>query len=96
MDHAVYTSSQDIVGKFRIFDKVQEKTTRENVADYLSVYSTVPLTKDEMMDNIVLNAMKYEDIAKHFKVKRQGADRNDIFWQFGKIHGLENIAFADP
>jgi tRNA/tmRNA/rRNA uracil-C5-methylase (TrmA/RlmC/RlmD family) len=29
-------------------------------------------------------------------VKRSGKDRNDAFWSFGKIHGLENIAFADP
>jgi hypothetical protein len=29
-------------------------------------------------------------------VKRQGQDRDDIFWAFGKVHGLENIAFADP
>lgn len=40
--------------------------------------------------------MKMEDISKHFKVNRGGKDRNDIFWSFGKIHGLENIAFADP
>ncbi len=31
-----------------------------------------------------------------FQVKRQGKDKDDIFWSFGKIHGLENIAFADP
>lgn len=31
-----------------------------------------------------------------FKVTRGGKDRNDLFWAFGKIHGLENIAFVDP
>lgn len=25
-----------------------------------------------------------------------GKDKDDIFWKFGKIHGLENIAFVDP
>jgi len=24
-----------------------------------------------------------------------GKDKNDIFWNFGKIHGLENLAFVD-
>ena len=24
-----------------------------------------------------------------------GKDRDPMFWSFGKIHGLENIAFAD-
>jgi hypothetical protein len=31
-----------------------------------------------------------------FQVKRSGKDRDPMFWSFGKIHGLENIAFADP
>ena len=31
-----------------------------------------------------------------FRVKRSGKDADDFFWTFGKIHGLENIAFADP
>ena len=35
-------------------------------------------------------------MSKVFKVKRQGKDANDAFWTFGKIHGLENIAFCDP
>lgn len=29
-------------------------------------------------------------------MKRAGKDKDPIFWSFGKIHGLENIAFADP
>jgi hypothetical protein len=24
-----------------------------------------------------------------------GKDKDDMFWSFGKIHGLENLAFAD-
>ena len=29
----------------------------------------------------------------NLRIKRGGKDLNDIFWMFGKIHGLENIAF---
>jgi hypothetical protein len=35
-------------------------------------------------------------LKKLFQVKRLGKDKDDLFWSFGKIHGLENIAFADP
>jgi hypothetical protein len=30
-----------------------------------------------------------------FRIKRAGKDRDPMFWSFGKIHGLENIAFAN-
>ena len=42
------------------------------------------------------NISKQVDLGKVFQVKRSGKDTDDFFWQFGKIHGLENIAFADP
>lgn len=29
-------------------------------------------------------------------MRRAGKDQDPFFWSFGKIHGLENIAFADP
>lgn len=35
-------------------------------------------------------------MGKVFQVKRAGADLDPLFWSFGKIHGLENIAFCDP
>lgn len=33
-----------------------------------------------------------ENFMKHYKIKRMGKDKDDIFWQIGKVHGLENIA----
>lgn len=49
-----------------------------------------------MVNNIALNALKEFDLGKLFRVKRAGKDKDPMFWSFGKIHGLENIAFADP
>ncbi len=69
---------------------------RSDVSGYLSVYGTKATTRNEMMDNIASQLLQKEDIASLFKVKRGGKDRDDLFWSFGKIHGLENIAFADP
>ena len=95
VDTAYYTSSQDIVGKFRLFDTIESLDAREDVSTYLSVYSTQPLTKNEMMDNLALHALKEFDLGQMFRVKRGGKDRDPLFWSFGKIHGLENLAFAD-
>lgn len=96
VNHAYYTSSQDVVSKFRMFETHPEFDSRNDVASYLSVYSTQPLTKNEMMDNMALHALKEFDLGKMFRVKRAGKDKDQMFWSFGKIHGLENIAFADP
>lgn len=49
-----------------------------------------------MMDFIALKALEKTDLTKLFRVKRAGKDKDEMFWTFGKIHGLENIAFADP
>jgi len=96
ISHAVYSSSQDMVSKFRLFETFDTPDPKGNIANYLSVYGTDPLTKTEMIDNIALNALKEFDVSNIFRVKRAGKDKDPIFFTFGKIHGLENIAFADP
>lgn len=96
INHSYYTGSQDVVSKFRMFENFEHESSKADIANYLSVYGTQPLTKTEMMDNIALHALKEFDLGKMFQVKRAGKDKDDLFWSFGKIHGLENIAFADP
>ena len=85
------------MGKFRLFDTPLrgDSDMRSDVSGYLSVYGTKATTRNEMMDNIAAQLLQKEDIASLFKVKRGGKDRDDFFWSFGKIHGLENIAFVD-
>ena len=48
-----------------------------------------------MLDNLMIKTLQEHDIGKMFRVKRTGKDRDPLFWHFGKIHGLENLAFAD-
>ena len=84
------------MSKFRLFETFDSPNPKGNIADYVSLYSTDPLTKTELIDNIALHALKEFDLGNMFKVKRRGKDKDPIFWSFGKIHGLENIAFADP
>jgi hypothetical protein len=92
--HPYYTSSPDMVSKFRLFENIEVPDTRDDLVNYLTVYSTDPLTKGEMVDQLALAAMKEFDFSKMFRVKRVGKDREPMFWCFGKIHGLENLAFA--
>lgn len=94
--HAVYSSSQDMVSKFRLFETFEAANPKGDMADYLTVYGTDPLTKKELSDNLILHAMKEFDISQLFRVKRAGKDKDPYFWSFGKVHGLENLAFVDP
>jgi hypothetical protein len=34
-------------------------------------------------------------LGKNLRIRRMGKDENDLFWAFGKIHGLENIIYVD-
>jgi hypothetical protein len=60
------------------------------------MYDKDPLSKPELLNHMVKRISEQTDLTKIFRIKRQGKDVNDFFWQFGKIHGLENIAFCDP
>ena len=60
------------------------------------MYDKDPMSKPELLDHMVKRISEKEDLGKIFRIKRQGKDANDIFWHFGKIHGLENIAYCSP
>jgi len=79
-----------------MFENVEVLDTKSDIASYLAINTTTPLTKNELMDFIGLQALKQVDLSKLFKVKVAGKDRDPMFWSFGKIHGLENIAYVDP
>mmetsp|Transcript_34565 Transcript_34565/g.25692 ORF Transcript_34565/g.25692 Transcript_34565/m.25692 type:complete len:90 (-) Transcript_34565:322-591(-) len=72
----------------------QQEDYQDGVASYLSQYREVPLTKDEVAGYEALKALKENPHIQRMRVKRMGADVDDLFWAYGKVHGLENIAFA--
>lgn len=96
VNHAVYTSSQDLVARFRLFDKIPEVDTERDISYYLNEYTTKPFSKAELVDAAMKEALKHTEFENLYRVKPNGRDRDPLFWTFGKIHGLENIAFADP
>ena len=57
ISHSIYTSSSDIVGKFRLFENVETQSTKDEIASYLALNSTEPLTKNEMLDHIAFKTL---------------------------------------
>lgn len=60
----------------------------------MSMYDKDPLSKPELVEHMFNRVCEQVDLGDIYQIKRQGKDRSDIFWQYGKIHGLENIAFV--
>ncbi|MFO0117422.1 MAG: hypothetical protein ACK521_07365 [bacterium] len=85
-------SSTDLVGRFRMFENENTGPSAEqNLVDYLHEYSDRPFVKDERLAR--LNDMQKK--GHKMRIRRMGKDLDDIYWSLGKIHGLENIAYAD-
>jgi hypothetical protein len=58
------------------------------------LYTSGPLTKAELLNRIADGLPVDPNFANKFRIKRAGKDKDDIFYLIGKIHGLENLAFA--
>lgn len=65
---------------------------KQSVEDYLDLYQSGPLTKADLLNRIADGRKVDADFAKKFRIKRNGKDKDSLFWAFGKIHGLENMA----
>jgi len=92
----VYLHNQDLISKFRIFDNPTAMAdTRGEVDSYLNMYETGPLTKASMLQKMNNGQGVDPEFSKKFQIKRRGKDKDDLFWMFGKVHGLENVALAD-
>lgn len=94
VDYAHYAGAEDVVSRFRLFETLDNPNPKGKIADYLSLYSTDATTKTELTTNLMLHQLKSYDPSKLYQVVRRGKDKDDFFFSFGKIHGLENIAFA--
>jgi hypothetical protein len=78
-----------------MFDHTEARADSKNdVENYLDVYHSGPLTKSEMLNRIADGRAVDESFMRKFKIKRAGKDKDDIFWNYGKLHGLENLAYA--
>ena len=83
------------MGRFRLFEDGNTSSAEDKLLDHLSMYGKDPLSKPELLDHLMKRVSQQTDLSQVFQVKRLGKDKNNIFYSFGKIHGLENIAFCD-
>jgi len=77
-----------------VFENDNIRDDKKDVIRRLAAYCEDPYTKPELIQKLA----EYDesDELSKFRVKRVGVDADPIFWTYGKIHGLENIAFVDP
>lgn len=90
-----YSGANDVISRFRDTDFLDERKNdpKEKLIKYLR--TAIPLNRSDIQDNIstIIGETSIPSQYKNKKVRRYGKDKDDIFWLFGKIHGLENIAF---
>jgi hypothetical protein len=85
-----------LISKFRFFENGgAQADAKQEIENYLDVYTSGPLTKATMLDRIAEGRSVDAEYSKNFQIKRRGKDKDDLFWSFGKIHGLENLAFVE-
>ena len=92
VEHDTYKGEADLVSRFRLFEENEHLSHEDKVLNYLSMYAKDPLTKPELVDQMMKNMLKDKDVVSKFQVKRSGKDLDDFYYSFGKVHGLENIA----
>lgn len=96
--HDTYAGETDMVGRFRMFDGAGNSASAEShICNSLASYSTEALTEPEIMSQLAKQAnvtsAKAPQKGSNWRVKRLGPDESDHYWFYGKIHGLENIAY---
>lgn len=91
-----YQGNHDLISKFRLFEAgTASADSRSDVEQFVDLYSSGPMTKAELLNRMADNLPVDEQLASKFRIKRMGKDKDDLFWSYGKIHGLENIAHLE-
>ncbi len=85
--------SNDIVSRFRNMEVEKDTDTpSERISNYLM--NSTQLSRSQLEKDVYKLASQGNDVFHNKTIKRLDKDTNDIYWWFGKIHGLENIAFV--
>jgi len=68
--HDVKVSQADLVSRFRLFDESEQEGSKysqeDKYADYLATYSSDPLSKPELLNQMMKNIKKNTDLKKVF------------------------------
>ena len=66
VENDTYKGEADLVSRFRLFEDNDRVSHEDNVLDYLSMYASDPLTKPELVDQMMKNLLKDKDIVSKF------------------------------
>jgi hypothetical protein len=85
------SGSNDIISRFR---DVDDRKDAGNDSDHLQNYiATCAANSREQLEEDLKNLVPVrESKYRNKRIKRADRDADDIYWTFGRIHGLENIA----
>lgn len=86
------TGTNDVISKFRELPEGSTNQARDELISYLT--TAVPYSRNELKDAIGDRLENLYGERNDKKLKRHGKDADDLWYMFGKIHGLENIAFV--
>jgi len=64
--HDTYVSRADMVQRFRLFDENTQESLEDKTANYLAQYSSDPLSKPELLDQLMKNISKRVDLSSIF------------------------------
>jgi hypothetical protein len=94
----IYLHNQDLIARFRFFENGGAEAQGDAQSDlkaYLDKYTSGPPTKAEMLNRIAEGQpIEESGLLDRYKIKRLGKDKDDVYWQLGKIHGIEYISWC--
>lgn len=84
----------ELLSKFRnnSLDGQNRNESKLEIVDYL-INNVKDLSKNEILNALMAKANEESHLIDTKRIKRTGNDANDHKYFFGKIHGLENIAY---
>lgn len=88
------SGENDLLAKFRNneTDEHHWNNSKLDIVSYL-INNVEDLSKNSIIDALLAKANEESEFVNSKRIKRTGNDANDIKYFFGKIHGLENIAY---
>ena len=58
VDHDTFKGENDLVGRFRLYENAESVTKEGDTLDYLSMYAKDPLTKPQLVEQMMKNISK--------------------------------------
>lgn len=81
----------DLLSQFR---PGYENKNEEQLSIVTMLSKNTDISKSGIADAVLAKLVEKANLLDKYQIKRTGKDEDDIFWTYGKIHSLENIAYV--